>query len=60
MAEAAVAGAAPVRVAILRDPKWRGIIFQVVALVLVIGITWYLVENTRANLEKRNIGFGLD
>ena len=28
MAEAAVAGAAPGRVAILNDPKWRSIIFQ--------------------------------
>jgi len=60
MAEAAVAGAASGRVAILNDPKWRSIIFQVVALVLVIVIGWYLVSNTQANMEKRNIGFGLD
>ena len=56
----AAAAAAPVRVAILRDPKWRGIIFQVFALLLVCVVTWYLFDNTRANLEKRNIGFGLD
>ena len=55
-----VAAPAPVRVAILRDPKWRGIIFQVFALLLVCVVTWYLFDNTRANLEKRNIGFGLD
>jgi len=60
MAEAAVAAATPERVAILRDPKWRAVIFQFVALVLVLALGWYLVENTRANMDKRNIGFGLD
>ncbi|MCY4238817.1 MAG: amino acid ABC transporter permease [Rhodospirillaceae bacterium] len=60
MAEAAVTGSKPDRVAILNDPRWRSIIFQVVALVLVITIGWYLVTNTQANMEKRNIGFGLD
>ncbi len=60
MAEAAVTGSKPKRVAILNDPRWRSIIFQVVALVVVITIGWYLVTNTQDNMEKRNIGFGLD
>ena len=57
---AGIAAAPSERVALLRDPKWRAIIFQAACLVLVCVVTWYLYENTRANMEKRNIGFGLD
>lgn len=43
-----------------RDPAKRGIVFQVVALLVVGGIGYYLFRNTQANLARQNIatGFG--
>jgi len=43
-----------------RDPAKRAIIFQVVALVLVAVVSYYLYSNTQANLERQSIatGFG--
>ena len=41
-----------------RDPRIRAWIFQVLALVLVVAIGWYLVSNTVDNMEKRGIASG--
>jgi len=43
-----------------RDPAKRAIIFQVVALLLVALVSYYLYANTQANLERQSIatGFG--
>lgn len=43
-----------------RDPVKRGMVFQAVALLVVIGIGYYLFTNTQANLARQNIatGFG--
>ncbi len=43
-----------------RDPEKRAIIFQVVALLLVALVSYYLYSNTQANLERQSIatGFG--
>ncbi|MHA1565981.1 MAG: amino acid ABC transporter permease [Alphaproteobacteria bacterium] len=43
-----------------RDPRYRAWIFQVLALILVVGIGWYLVSNTVDNMEKRGIASGFD
>ena len=41
-----------------RDPVKRGIVFQVVALLVVGAISYYLFSNTQANLERQNIATG--
>ena len=43
-----------------RDPEKRAIVFQVVALLLVALVSYYLFSNTQANLERQSIatGFG--
>ncbi len=41
-----------------RDPRYRALIFQALALALVVGIGWYLVSNTIDNMEKRGIASG--
>jgi general L-amino acid transport system permease protein len=43
-----------------RDPDKRAIVFQVVALLLVALVSYYLFTNTQANLERQSIatGFG--
>jgi general L-amino acid transport system permease protein len=50
----------PSAVPFLRDPAKRAIIFQVVALLLVAFVSYYLYTNTQANLERQSIatGFG--
>lgn len=42
------------------DPAFRGIVWQVLAVGLAVGAVWWLVDNTRHNLEVRRIasGFG--
>jgi general L-amino acid transport system permease protein len=42
------------------DPRFRALVWQVVVLAIIGGIVWYLVGNTRRNLEARHIatGFG--
>jgi len=49
-------GAAP----FWRDPDKRALVFQVVALLLVGGVCYYLFSNTQANLQRQSIatGFG--
>jgi general L-amino acid transport system permease protein len=43
-----------------RDPEKRGIVFQIAALLVVFGVSYYLFSNTQANLARQNIatGFG--
>ncbi|MGK2905471.1 MAG: amino acid ABC transporter permease [Desulfuromonadales bacterium] len=43
-----------------RDPDKRAIVFQIVALLLVALVSYYLFTNTQANLERQSIatGFG--
>ena len=43
-----------------RDPEKRAIVFQVVALLLVALVSYYLFSNTQANLQRQSIatGFG--
>ena len=43
-----------------RNPEKRAIVFQVVALLLVAVVSYYLYSNTQANLERQSIatGFG--
>ncbi len=42
------------------DPVFRGIVWQVVIVGLVVAVLWYLIGNTRKNLDLRHIatGFG--
>ncbi|WP_271410989.1 amino acid ABC transporter permease [Pseudomonas sp. Q1-7] len=48
------------RGSVLTDPKARAWLFQIVAVVAVIWLGWYLFQNTQHNLEQRGIlsGFG--
>lgn len=50
----------PSAVPLWRDPEKRAIIFQVVALLVVALVSYYLFTNTQANLERQSIatGFG--
>ncbi len=43
-----------------RDEAKRAIVFQIVALLVVAGVSYYLYSNTQANLERQSIatGFG--
>jgi len=43
-----------------RDPVKRGIVFQVVALLVVLSIGYYLFSNTQANLARQNIATGFN
>ena len=44
----------------LTDPKARSMLFQILAVITVVGIGWYLFHNTQSNLAQRGItsGFG--
>ena len=50
----------PSEVPFWRNPERRAIVFQVVALLLVAVVSYYLYSNTQANLERQSIatGFG--
>ena len=37
------------------DPKVRAWLFQIIAVVVVVALGWYLFDNTQTNLEKRGI-----
>jgi general L-amino acid transport system permease protein len=54
------AGIQPAGVSFWRDPDKRAIVFQIVALLLVASVSYYLYYNTQANLERQSIatGFG--
>lgn len=40
------------------DPKVRAWIFQILAVIAVVALGWYLFDNTQTNLEKRGITSG--
>lgn len=42
------------------DPRFRSVLFQVLAIFCVGGAIWYLVSNTLHNLSVRNISTGFD
>jgi general L-amino acid transport system permease protein len=50
----------PSKASFWRDPEKRAIVFQLVALLLVGLVSYYLFSNTQANLERQSIatGFG--
>ncbi len=50
----------PERIPFWHDPAKRGIVFQVIALVLVFLLGYYIFSNTQANLRRQSIatGFG--
>lgn len=62
MAKGSVNGAqpAPPRRLSWNDPDVRSIVYQAVALILVVAIGWFLVSNTLHNLSIRNISTGFD
>jgi general L-amino acid transport system permease protein len=43
-----------------RDPEKRAIVFQIVALLVVAFVSYYLYTNTQANLERQSIATGFD
>lgn len=45
---------------VLNDQRVRGILFQVLLVLAIVGLAWSLVHNTAANLRAQGIGFGFD
>ena len=43
------------RGSLLNDPQVRAWAFQIIAVVAVVALGWFLFQNTQANLEKRGI-----
>ncbi len=60
MANGIPAGATPARAVWWRDPRWRSLIYQAIALAAVVGVGWYLASNTISNMERRDIASGFD
>jgi len=58
--ESSATASLPAKVPFWRDPDKRGMVFQVVVLLLALGIGYVLFSNTQANLERQSIatGFG--
>ncbi|GGJ82527.1 amino acid ABC transporter permease [Pseudomonas matsuisoli] len=48
------------RSSLLNDPRTRAWAFQIIAIVAVVALGWYLFQNTQTNLQNRGItsGFG--
>ncbi len=42
------------------DPRFRNLVWQVLIIGTVVGIVWYLVDNTNKNLAARRIATGFD
>ena len=42
------------------DPRFRNLVWQVLIIGTVVGIIWYLVDNTNKNLAARRIATGFD
>lgn len=40
------------------DPKARAWLFQILAVIAVVALGWFLFDNTQTNLEKRGITSG--
>jgi general L-amino acid transport system permease protein len=55
-----IGGAEPAKASPLYDPRIRGIIVQVLVVLLLIAGVWWIVDNTMENLRRSNIstGFG--
>lgn len=53
-----VRGEEPARVSWVNDPKTRGIVFQVVVAVALIGFIYWIIGNTSENLRRANIASG--
>ena len=53
------AAAPPAKTPLLYDPKVRGILYQIGVLAMVGLLSYYLMSNTLANLERQNIATGL-
>lgn len=49
-----------VKRSLLNSARFRGIVYQVVVVAVVLAVGWYLVRNTLVNLEARGIATGLD
>ncbi|MBN9241491.1 MAG: amino acid ABC transporter permease [Mesorhizobium sp.] len=60
MSQEVIREAAPARASLLYDPRVRGIVFQVVLVVLLVLGVWWIVDNTIENLSRSHIatGFG--
>ncbi len=43
---------------IMYDPKYRGIFFQVLTLVVLVGVVWWIAHNTAQNLARSNTASG--
>ncbi|MGE0282996.1 MAG: amino acid ABC transporter permease [Rhizobiaceae bacterium] len=50
----------PAKASIIYDPFWRGIVFQVVLIGLLLAFGYWLYTNTVANLARQNIATGFD
>jgi general L-amino acid transport system permease protein len=44
----------------LYDPVIRGVVFQILLLLFVVGFVWWIADNTITNLRARNIASGFD
>lgn len=44
----------------LNDPRVRAWLFQILTIVFVVGLGWYLFHNTQTNLQHRGITSGFD
>ena len=44
----------------LSDPRVRAWLFQIITVVFVVGLGWYLFHNTQTNLQHRGITSGFD
>ena len=44
----------------LSDPKVRAWLFQIITIVAVVSMGWYLFDNTQTNLQHRGITSGFD
>ncbi|MDM8347320.1 amino acid ABC transporter permease [Pseudomonas sp. sp1636] len=52
------ANASHPRGSVWTDPKVRGWLFQILAVIVVVALGWYLFDNTQTNLENRGITSG--
>jgi general L-amino acid transport system permease protein len=46
--------------AFLRDEKVRGILYQIITIILFVGFLFYIAQNTAHNIEQRGIKTGFD
>ncbi|MBT5433496.1 MAG: ABC transporter permease subunit [Alphaproteobacteria bacterium] len=51
-------GLQPAKAVFYNDPKVRAVFWQIVAVLGVVGVFWFLIHNTMANLDRQNIASG--